>query len=118
LVNNSVMLDKLKIAYKIASNIKNIRMVIEATYGVCLKTLYVIDFLEDSFGENNKSEVFTKYLPLVKDAVNAVKKTIQKYSPLLGAEQTVYLLSNSPLDIELEKAIKELHAVLDSDGKE
>jgi uncharacterized membrane protein len=111
------MLSNLKLAYKFASNIANIKLVIESVYNVVVKVSSVLDVISSQLDASKTTKlgvVIAQYLPIVSSALTKIKSTIEKYGPLVGIETTVYVQENEDAAQALIDALKELdHATLD-----
>lgn len=111
------MLSNLKLAYKVASNIANIRLVIESIYNVVVKVsnvLVVVTSQLDASKTTKLGIIVSQYLPIISSALDKIKSTIEKYGPLVGIESTVYVQENEDAAQALLDALKELeHVALD-----
>lgn len=111
------MLSNLKLAYKFASNIADIKLVIESVYNVVVKVSNVLIVVSSQLEESKTTKlgkIVSQYIPIVSTALDKIKSTIEKYGPLVGIATTVYVQENEDAAQALIDALKELdHVTLD-----
>jgi hypothetical protein len=109
------MFKNLTLAYKIATNVANIKNVLESIYNVIIKTSAIVDFsaeqLKDS-KETKLGKVLAQYVPIVQTALTKIKEVIEKYGVFVGFETQVYAQSDEDLTKSLKDALVELEAAL------
>lgn len=104
------MFSTISSAFKIASNLANIRLVITTVYTAVVKTSAVLAFLTTQTNNTKFGEMIGQYLPLINSVITKIKVLIEKYGAIIGVDTSTVVVAQ---DADHEKALKDALASLD-----
>lgn len=107
------MFANLSTAYKIATNLANIKEIVATIYAVVVKTTNVVNYIAAQTNNTKFGKLVAQYVPTVATILNKIKAVIEKYGKIIGIDTgNIVVAQSSDHEKDLKDALASLNDLL------